>query len=263
MCGDLRIHVHEVELLVARALQRDDDLIGFRLQHSLTGFDRGGRSSLVATSSASVTASEWSSTMSSAKSNCWIVRTLDGDLPLLDLPEVCRAGNVEDLFIDERWRPGHAGVATGSAADTRSGGARCGPRSGSRSAAASGSRNRTPVLLDAQSISRNAFSELLERLRDGQDVVSLLPAPEGLEGISRRRVLKLLGAALLGQQDGAGLLALVSRQTDNEVGSTLLDWATPSNPNNYGYAARTMSDPWQIREGPWWVMKDLNLQPTD
>lgn len=119
------------------------------------------------------------------------------------------------------------------------------------------------MLLDAQSISRDAFSELLERLRDGQDVVSLLPAPEGLEGISRRRVLKLLGAALLGQQDGAGLLALVSRQTDNEVGSTLLDWATPSNPNNYGYAARTMSDPWQIREGPWWVMKDLNLQPTD
>lgn len=66
-------------------------------------------------------------------------------------------------------------------------------------------------------ISGDAFSELLARLQGGQEVVSLLPAPEGLEWVSRRRVLKLQRCALIRQRDRDSLLALLSRKTDDAI----------------------------------------------
>lgn len=80
------------------------------------------------------------------------------------------------------------------------------------------------MLTGGPRISGDAFGELLERLHGGQDVVSLLPALEGLEGVTRRRVLKLLRWALIRQQDGPGLLASLSGRTENEMVSSLLDW---------------------------------------
>ena len=79
------------------------------------------------------------------------------------------------------------------------------------------------MLTGGPRVSRDACSELRDRLREGQDVVSLLPAPEGLDGVNRRRVFSLLRSALIRRKDGPGLLALLSRQSDKELGSSMLD----------------------------------------
>lgn len=73
-------------------------------------------------------------------------------------------------------------------------------------------------------VSQNAFSELNQRIRDGHDVVRLLPSPEELEGAQRHRVFSMVRRALIRRQDTDGLLNLLNRQTEKEVGSSLLDW---------------------------------------
>lgn len=73
-------------------------------------------------------------------------------------------------------------------------------------------------------VSSNAYSELSRRNRDGHDVVRLLPSPDGLERVQRHRVFSLMRRALIQKQDTSGLLNLLVQQTENEVGSSLLDW---------------------------------------
>src|SRR5688572_29745168 len=69
------------------------------------------------------------------------------------------------------------------------------------------------LLAGGPRLATGAFAELSTRIRDGHDIVRLLPSPEGLERVKRHQVFSLMRSAFIRRQDAPALLKLSNQQS--------------------------------------------------